>query len=66
MKTAFQDSQASKVTGVSQEKRDHQVHQVPKVLLGSKDQKVLGSREPLDPLVGQVSQEKKATQGLQE
>lgn len=63
---AFRDSLASKVTGVSQEKRDHQVHQVLKVLLGSKDEKVLGSQEPLDPQVSQVSQEKKATQGLQE
>lgn len=63
---AFRDSLASKVTGVSQEKWDHQAHQVLKVLLGSKDEKALGSQEPLDPRVSQVSQEKKATQGLQE
>lgn len=66
VKTAFQDSRASKVTGDSQEKRGHQVHQGHKVLLGSKDEKALGSQEPLDPLVNQASQEKKATQGLQE
>lgn len=62
----FQDSQGSKVTGVSQEKGDHQVHQVPKVFLGNKDGKVLGSQEPLEPQASQVSQEKKATPELQE
>lgn len=62
----FQDSQASKVIGVSQEKGDNQVHQVPKVFLGNRDGKVLGSQEPLEPQVNQVSQEKKATPGLQE
>lgn len=66
VKTAFQDSQASKVTEDSQEKQDHQVHQGHKVLLGSKDEKALGNQEPLDPLASQASQEKKATQGLQE
>lgn len=62
----FQASQASKVIGVSREKGDHQVHRVPKVLLGNKGRKVLGSQELLEPRVSQVSQEKKVTQELQE
>lgn len=65
-KMGFQDSQASKVIGVFQEKEDQMAHQAPKVLLGNADQKVLESQELLDPQASQGFQEPKVTLGLQE
>lgn len=49
VKMVFRDNQESKVIRVSQEKEDQGAHQVPKVLQGSKDQKVLESQELLGP-----------------
>lgn len=61
----YQDSQASKVIGVFQEREDQMAHQAPKVLLGNEDQKAMESQEPLEPQVSQGFQESKVTLGLQ-
>lgn len=66
VKMGFQDSQASKVIEVYQEKGDQRAFQVPRVLLVDKGQKVLESQEPLEPLASLGFQEQKANLGFQE
>lgn len=66
VKMGFQDSRASKVIEVFQEKWDQLAHQVPKALLGNEGQNVLGRQELLEPRVSQEFQEQKVSLGLQE